>query len=315
MSNHMTQTPFLERNAGDLITAEDWNEMQQLIKSALAENAEGDAENIARLEAALADVDATRFGGKTPQEWTEEYDKRYIKRDDAIAAGEYRRYFKQADRLIVGPAGTQFIEPVVIEHNLCRFPIMQVYALQPLFPSPLPGDDRDPPFANQPFDVQDVRFLVYYASKRDPVAEHLRTESSDWFYWGDHLYGWLDYFGIQPAESQSFDDLLNDFWGAMFNPGLEQDQFRRDSYGHTAYVERWIQDDKTVGDLVREGRWDDLRVAIRPVLLSSGMQLSLEGRNTPQWWNTNAIYAIHLSQNAVEIRVPHAMDLMVLLRS
>jgi len=139
-----------------------------------------------------------------------------------------------------------------------------------------------------------VKFLVYYGTKRDPMAELLRTESSDWFYWGDSLSFWLDQVGVKPALTQSFDDLLNDFWGAMFDPGLEQDEFKNESYGHTSYVQRWIDDDKTVGDLVKGGQWEDIRIALRPKL-------------------TQEAAVFHVSQNAVEIRVPRAMDLMVLL--
>ncbi len=314
MSHHTGYEPYIPHNPGDLISAEDWNEVQQFIKADLADNTAADVQRFEELNDKLEEVDAAKFGGQSPEEWTEELDQRYIKRTDPQAAGEYRRYFKQVDREFVNPdTGDRYFEPAVIEHGLCRYPIVEVYQLAQLFtvdPTSELGAGVAPVF-----DWQDVRFLLYYASRRDPVAELLRTESSDWFYWGDSFTFWLEQFGLTPAMSQSFDDLLNDFWGHMFDPGLEQDQFKRESYSHSNYIQEWIEDDKSVEDLVRGGQWDDLYVAVRPLLLSSGVVTSVS--TTTAWWNNDAnpVRVYHLSQNAVEIRVPEAMDLMVLLRT
>jgi hypothetical protein len=57
-----------------------------------------------------------------------------------------------------------------------------------------------------------------------------------------------------------------------------------------------------VGDLVKGGQWDDLYVAVRPQLISPSPDPA-------------AVGVYHISQNAVEIRVPEEMDLMVLLRT
>jgi hypothetical protein len=254
-------------------------------------------------------VDAARFGGKTPDEWTETYDQRYVKRDDPGAAGEYRRYFKQLDKKL----GDGSIEPAVIVHNLCRFPITEAYELDNIFhPDAVKKAGLKP--EDLPPDWKTMKFLVYYATRRDPVAEMLRTESTDWFYWGDTLSFWLEQFGVQPARSQALDDLLNDFWGGMFNPGLEQDSFKGETFGHSIYVQRWIDTEKTVDDLVKGGQWDDLRVAVRPLLLSPGLNSSMvfQDKTPPKFADLNVI---HLSQNAVEIRVPQPYDLMVLLRT
>lgn len=316
MSQHTANEPYIARNPGDLITAEDWNEVQKLMRADLAENAEADAQAVADLTGKIASVDAPKFGGKTPDEWTDQLDKRYVRRDDPQAAGQYRRYFKQVDRQVLPPGGgTAFFEPCVIEHKLCRYPIVELFELAALFGANPLTDATEPPFV-----WDKVKFLIYYASKRDPIAELLRTESTDWFYWGDPLTFLLDQFGVKPAVSQKFDDLINDFWGKMFDPGLEQDEFKRDSYGHTPYLQRWIDDDKSVGDLVKGGQWDDLRVAIRPQLLSSCLKESVV---PPPAAVTDEVKVLHLSQNAVEIRVPTppgnappvGMDLMVLLRT
>ncbi len=310
MSQPSSYTPYIERNPGDLITAEDWDDLQRFIKADLADNAAADAKNVKDLNDKIASVDAPKFGGKDPDQWTDDLDKRYVKRDDPQAAGQYRRYFKQLDRKIAPPVGTPYIEPAVIEHKLCRYPIVEVFELAPLFQNNPLGEASEPTFV-----WDQVKFLVYYASKRDPIAEILRTESTDWFYWGDPLSFWLDQFGVKPALTQKFDDLLNDFWGKMFDPGLEQDEFKRESFGHTPYVQAWIDKDKSVDDLVKGGQWGDLRVAVRPELISSAVLASLMTDATGVLTGYSDIQVYHLSQNAVEIRVPRPMDLMVLLRT
>jgi hypothetical protein len=291
----MTEDVYKKFNPGELITAEGFMEMQTKIKEEIEAKIAAAKEEIRAGEVATAG-NAKKFGGLEPSEWVAEQDKRYIRREDYQAAGQYRRYFKQADKILGGGK----IEPVVIEHKLHRYPIVEVYKLAQLFTAE-PTKDK-----NKTYDWQVVRFLVYYASKIDPVAELLRTESSDWFYWGDRLTYWLDRFDVKPEKTQAFEDLLNDFWGQMFNPGLEQDQFKGESFGHSGHIEKWL--DKSVGDLMAGKQWEDLRVAIRPQLVSPSPDPVTDDPAAD-------LQVFHLSQNEIEIQVPQAMDLMVLLRT
>lgn len=313
MSDTQPITPYIPHNPGDLITAEDWNDMQIAVRSDLAANAAADDQRAAELRDMIANVDAKRFGGQTPDEWTENLDKRYVRRDDPGAAGQYRRYFKQLNRQVVPPGGgLPVIEPCVIEHNLCRFPLVDLYELQPLF-----RRRPDNEFPEAAAGMQNVKFLIYYASKRDPVAELLFTESRDRFYYGDDLTLLLQQFQLTPALTQKFDDLVNDLFGKMFDPGDEQDQFNRENYAVSPYVQAWIDRDQTVGDLMKGGQWTDLRLAIRPAMIPALAQPMR--RNVDEGGNAEPeiTYAqvFHLSQNAVEIRVPAATDLMVILRT
>lgn len=289
----MTTDLYVEFHPGDLISAEDMNEMQDKIQEDIGTQITAAKKEIIEGEVAQAG-NAKKFGGLDPSELEARQDKRYVMRDDYIAAGEYRRYFKQADKVLGGGG----IEPAVIKHRLHRYPIVEVYKLAQLFAvEPLATKEK-------PFVWQTVRFLVYYASKIDPVAELLRTESSDWFYWGDPLSYWLDRFGVKPEKTQVFEDLLNDFWGQMFNPGLEQDEFKGESFGYSKHVEKWL--DKPVGDLMMGKQWEDLRVAVRPQLISPSLNLTAGA--------ADQILVFHLSQNEIEIQVSSPMDLMVLLR-
>lgn len=307
--------PYIPVQPGGLITAEDINEIQQMIRAEVATNAQSDDKNRQDLTAMITAVDAPKFGGKTPTDWTDDLDKRYIRRDDPQAAGQYRRYFKHLDEIVVRD-GRQVINPALIEHNLCRYPIVEVYELIPLFQS------VDGPTATKlglPDNYQKFEFLVYYANRRDPVADYLNTESNKVIWWGDPIEIVLDQFGLKWPASQAFDDVLNDLWGKMFDPGDEQDQFDPDSYGNSPYTQEWIdRRNVTVGDLQSGGQWKDIRVAVRPRMLSSGLQPSTtatEGSSTGLPGVGDEVDVYHLSLNAIEIHVPRTMDLMVVLRT
>ncbi|NWG18888.1 MAG: hypothetical protein HXY39_01040 [Chloroflexi bacterium] len=318
MTQPASQKPYIEVKPGDLITAESWNELQQHIRADLAANAEADARNVAELKEQIANVDAPKFGGRTPDDWTNDLDKRYIKRDEPQAAGQYHRYFKQLNRTVV-VNGQNRIEPAVITHNLCRFPLVDVYRLMPLFSfTNVDGTEREIGREEQtrlglPDNWKTVKFLVYYASKRDPISDLLYTEApGDRFYWGDPLTLHLDQFGVRPTPTQAFDDLLNDLWGNMFDPGNEQDQFDRDAYGNSPYTQNWIEKDGvTVGDLMKRGQWPDLRVAVRP----QQMPITAEPVAIGDRQVAPRVSVFHISQNAIEIHASSAVELMVLIRT
>ena len=72
-------------------------------------------------EVPVANVDAVKFGGKTPDEWTDVYDERYVRRSDPQASGSERRYFKQVDKVLADGS----LEPVVIEHRMVHYPLVR----------------------------------------------------------------------------------------------------------------------------------------------------------------------------------------------
>jgi len=317
MSHHTSFQPYIPAKPGDSVTAEDNVEVQQYIRADIADLANREAKDIADLTGKLQNVDAQKFGGKSPDEWTGDLDKRYIKRDDPQAGGEYHRYFKQITEQLQSGA----YEPAVIEHKLCRYPVVEVYELMPLFDSSVsagwattPPKGVTDPAGKWPFDPAMTKFLVYYASNRDPFAEYMHTVSGERFYWGDPLTVFLDQFGIKPTATQKCDDVFNDFWGAMFNTGEENDDFKREAYGHTPYIQKWIDGDKSVDDLVKGGQWGDLRVAIRPRLMSSGAATWNPAGNGAAAAPDVQVY--HLSQNLIELQATtRPLEGMVLLRT
>jgi hypothetical protein len=287
---------YIKRNPGDLITSEDWNKVQGLIKKDIVDQ-------VGRIETDLNEfkekpVDAEKFGGNTPDEWTKKFDDRYVQHAELEAGwGEYRRYFKQIDRKLVDKS----FEPAIIKHNLHRYPVVNIFELDYL--------KNSSGTTVKDNDGNSVKFLVYYAGHRDPVAENLMTLGEDDVHWGDSFNLILEQFDISPNPEQYFDDVLNDLWGHMFDPGLSQDHFKRESYGHSKYIQTEILDkDRTVEQLTgKHGLWDDLRMAIRPRMIPAVLLSDVT--------ESTQVQVYHLSQDILEIRVPSAMDLMILLRT
>ena len=74
---HHSQDPWVQANAGDLVKAENWNEVQQYAKADIKKSAaelQGKIEEVkSDLEGKLSEVDAATFGGMTADEWSEEF--------------------------------------------------------------------------------------------------------------------------------------------------------------------------------------------------------------------------------------------------
>lgn len=302
-------TPYIPHSAGDLITAEDWNEMQVLVKQDIATQVGAVQQDLDEFKE--APVDADTFGGKTPGEWVQSLDDRYVQKADLESGwGEYRRYFKQIDRSDLLVDGYR---PVIIKHNLHRYPLVNLFELGELDPTnSRPNDDRQSVLDSR---GNRVKFLVYYANRQDPVSDLLRVEGEDTVYIGDPLPLLMEQFHMTVKPDQLLVDVLNDLWDKMFDPGLSQDNFRPGSYGHSQYLQDdWLRE--TVASLDRGGIWDNLQMAIRPQMMSAFFDEYGGG--------DSRIQVFHISQDVLELRYnpqnfdgqrEQGIDLMVLLRT
>jgi hypothetical protein len=296
--------PFDIFKAGELIVAERFNNVQVEIKKHVSVEVSNVKKDLDDYKA--TPIDANKFGGKTPEEWTKLNDERYVQRSELKGGwGDYRRYFKQLNRPTTDP------DPALIEHNLRRYPTVTLFELMQLITS-----DEDAKKLLSDDTSKDARFVVYYAGRRDPIAEKFMTRSADATFWGDNIELILEQFGLTPTPTQMFDDVLNDLWGKMFDPGLDQDNFRRDAYGHSRYIQtELLGRGRTVQELKAGGVWDDLRVAMRPQMIPTSIDFSTSPAGAQGNRTTNRVDVFHLSQNVVDIKAKIPIDLMVLLRT
>ncbi|MFN8475284.1 MAG: hypothetical protein U0822_24085 [Anaerolineae bacterium] len=300
---------YVEVHPGDLISAGLFNGMQQQIKEDIQSQIAKAKQDVIDGGVKRAD-NADKFDSKSPKDWTDILDQRYAPRvHDHEGTASYRRYFRRMD------AEETLL---VIEHDLHRFPLVDVYRLEPLvvppdlIPTPASGTRPTAP-QNTPF------FLYYGHNELDALQQQpLFTKRLPRRVLGTPWELLLTEVGVQYNDDYSLNDVINDFLDAFFKaPGA-------DEMDHM--VSKWIddhRDSRTVATLKQRGEWDDIRWAVLPRKLADGLAL-VPGNDQVQ--QIVGVDIVHLSYDTVAIQLPanalqpagqpgRFLDLMILLRS
>jgi hypothetical protein len=305
MSDQTECTPYIERQPGDPITAEDWNEMQCKIK----EQFDGvDADKVDGFDASatpepntllaldedgrlptsiIGDADnAAKLGGKPADA--------YVLKSELPDAGRitYRRYFKRLDPEDV----------LVIQHDMAAFPLVDVYELEPL-PSDLPGK-------LVPGDDGNVFFYLYYGTSE---ADRSRLRTSDrtrkrwrWGTWAphrpdDYSFDWLlEEAGVEYNVDDSLGDVVEEFWD-VFLSGDPNDPF---GYG----ISEWVYEHRGMDiSELREppgNEWYDIRLVVLPRKIFFGwFGLLLIGGGSEELFQDHLtmVSVRHLSYDTLEL--------------
>lgn len=294
--------PYVRRAPGALITAEDWNEVQVKIREDIQNQVKAAKEQTKEIGVSRAD-NADRFGSKTPQGWIDELDQRYaLKVHDQEELAAYRRYHKQMEPM----------DTVVLQHNLGRFPLVDLYELQPILPAP---DQGDP--------IMEKFYLYYHHEERDRSRLYTRDRGRVRWPWGTPLERLLGEYPVEWDDDDSLGDVVNDFLEAFFAPP-------NDHMAHRTSL--WIDDkrDRTIAELKRRDEWPDIYWVVRPQRLIAGSPLSMsvivnDARTTAT--ETALVNICHLSYDTLEVTAAddlgtddqgnaiEVIDLMILLRS
>lgn len=297
MTHHSNETPWIPASPGDLITADNWNDVQRYARADIKQSAADLQTKIDDVKQGLENVNAVKFGGKTPDQWAEQFAPRI---HDHEGQSVYRRYIKEF---------TQQVNQAFLSHKLGRFPIVDVYELLPVvdpIPTNLPAaeqgryNDCKLLFYSGHADVDRLNLMVSVYRDRVPLGLPL-----------EQVLGEL---GVQYDGNTSIADIVNDMWNA----------FRRDPNDELKHCTTpWIDDccerDRTVEELKRAGEWDDLYLAYKPAKCAdcgpSAGQDTTDGADGIRFdvdimqvnYDTLLIQANNLVQNQV-------LDLMFLLR-
>lgn len=307
-------SPYVEVHPGDLISAELFNGMQQKIKEDIQSSIDKAKGEVIDGGVKRAD-NADKFDSKSPKDWTDILDQRYAPRvHDHEGTASYRRYFRRMD------AEETLL---VLEHGLHRFPLVDVYRLEPLqipvdlIPTPASGERPTAP-ATTPF------FLYYGHTELDLLQQQpvitppkrlpRRVLGTPW----EML---LTEVGVAYTDDYSLNDVINDFLDAYFKAPAA------DEMEHM--VSKWIddhRDSRTVATLKQRGEWDDIRWAVLPRKLADGLAL-ISGADQQQGVVVG-VDVIHLSYDTLAVQLPtnafrpapggqqsQPLDLMILLRS
>ncbi len=256
-------TPYIPSNPGDLITAEDWNEMQCKVKEDIAANAAATKEEIIEHGVSRAD-NADKFDGRSPAEWTEALDQRYsTKVHDHEGVAGYRRFIKRF---------TPELDKVLLHHKLGRFPLVDIYRLESL--GSIQDEKTRPGFPEQ---FQNCKLFFYYGHadaekyglQRQVYREKIRI--------GIPFHQLLDELAVEYDDNDPIEDVLNDMWDAfMHDPNDQLDHCQ------SPWVRECCGQRRTVAELKRGDQWNDLYVAMIPVRVLVGDPVCLD-RDMPSF--------------------------------
>ncbi len=244
-------TPYIEFEAGGLIDAAEFNQLQIEIQEDIAEQVAEAKSEIQGGKVKEAE-NAEKFAAYSSDAWLAKLDERYAaKNHDHHGYTVYRRYIKKF---------TAKTNEVLLEHGMGRYPIVDTYEL-------LPVTDHA--------DYKDCKILVYYGHT-DADRLGLRVKVfRDEVNLGYALETLLHELGVIYKDTSTIRDVLNDLWAA----------FMKDPNDEIKHCETdWIKEccglKRTIKDLKEAGEWEDLHVALRPRKCGKGTDLLFDGEDT-----------------------------------
>ncbi len=237
-------TPYIEQQPGNLITAEDWNQMQCLVQDDIKTTTQQAIDEISSVPEA---GNAGKLDGKTVDELTQEIIDRAIAKIKASRG--YRKLFL---RLKVG-------EPKVIEHGFNVCPLVDAYQLD-YFPV-VCCEDKDvfPAWTTfYAFHCGQEKRLRYTTANK--VKGSIEIQPRGGPVWGVPLKEMLHRFEVDYTEKSALSDVLNEFWKAL-DP---DNDFDDNQICHSPWFEKCCREEMSVREARDKGHWDDLCVQWRP---------------------------------------------------
>jgi hypothetical protein len=239
-------TPYIPRNPGDLITAEDWNDVQKKTRDDIAKQIQ---DAIQKIDTVPNADNAHKLENKTPDQLSDEILERA--RQELPTRTGYRRLFK---RLKTG-------EEKVIKHKLEACPLVDIYQLD-YFKVICSEDDEK--------SVAWVNFYLYHSSEKRLRFTDTSTnkkyeaeiEPKDGPPYRIPFLDMLGLYKVPYTETSSLGDLETEFWKAFFAD--PNDSFDDDQYCHSPWFDRCCGEKRAVGDLKQKGDWNDLWFKMQP---------------------------------------------------
>lgn len=240
--------PYLERSPGDLITAEDWNDMQRRVRRDIGDTTKKAVEQLTRVQAS---DNADKLEGKSLNELTDEVVRR--------AVAEVRLQSGYLQIFAVLRVGV----PKVIEHCFHLNPLIDVYKLD-YFPVLCSEDGEVEPMW--------VNFYLYHSSEkrlRNPektpsggFPTHFDIEPQREEAFRVPFVELLSRYRIKYDENDSLSDVETELWTRLFAP--PNDVFGDDQHCHSPWFDRCCREEKKIGDVNERDDMNELWVQFRP---------------------------------------------------
>ncbi len=275
MSNQAA--PYVARNPGDLLSASDWNEMQLAIKADIEASKAAVKEEI-REEGVDKAANSEKFDNKGPGEWVAQLDERYAPKvhDHEEVAG-YRRFIKRFSK-----AGED--DMALLEHGLGRYPLVDLYLLTEVVGIALDKEKekdkkRWEELLSENPALQGCKLFVYYGHREAEKYALMASINRNKVRIGIPLERFLAELAVEYEDDDTLEDVLNDMLDAfMEDPN--------DEIGHcrSSWIEKSIDERRTVHELKVADEWPDIRVALAPLQLRGEMahqeaEISLSAAN------------------------------------
>lgn len=247
-----TVTPYIERHPRDLITAEDWNQLQILIQKDVEQRLQEAISGIASVAKA---GDAAKLAGRTP----EEFMKDII--DSALQELNKRTGYMRIFRKLQVTDEDDDVKVSVINHGLKDFPVTDVYQLE-LFDVVCSEDDIR--------EKHPALFYLYHSSERrirtrdgDNEVIEADIEPSGSAVFRIPFSKMLEVYDVSYDDDSSLGDLETEFWDAF--GGRPNDRFDDSDHCHSPWFDRCCGERRTVRDLKKRGDWDEIWFKVMPV--------------------------------------------------
>lgn len=244
-----TAAPYIDRKPGDLITADDWVQLQRLIQDDIAKQV-GDA--VAAITNVATSDDAAKVGGLTPDDLARQI-LDYVERQLPKRTG----YLSVFRKLEIGKES-------VIDHKLGSWPVVSVFQLD-YFRVVAAEDDHV-------FDTLATFYLHHKSEGKIRFRPENDTttatpESVDIDPPGKHPYHipWkhlLQLYNVELPGDATLDEVESEFWQKFC--AAPNDMFDDDQYFHSPWFDRCCGERRTVKQLARD--WDDIYFQMRPRL-------------------------------------------------
>lgn len=240
--------PYIPRNPGDLVTAEDWNDIQRKVKEDIGKQVKDAVSKITKVAEA---ENAHKLDNQTSDELAKAIVQQALQ--ELPKRTGYKRLFKRL----------QGNEEKIVNHELGGCPLVDIYQLE-FFEVVCSEDDQK--------NKEEVFFFLYHSSERKirftavgspatppPGVEIEPTGETAFRIPFAHM---LAYYNVEYTDSSSVGDLETEFWQAfLVDPN---DDFDDDQYCHSPWFDRCCGEKRTVGELKSRGDWDELWFKVKP---------------------------------------------------
>jgi hypothetical protein len=246
-----TVAPYIPHQPGDLITAEDWNDMQRDVKNDIATQT---AAAIAKVKDVDHATNSDKVGGLSIDDLTKSIlDKVYQQLPKRTG---YMQVFLNLSTTAVPP-------DKLVHHGLKAYPVTDIYQLD-YFQAVCAKSER-----SEDQMVEWLLFYLYHSEERrlriPPSQVSIDIETDPKF--RVPFMTLVDQFKEQKlldyTDDTTLDELEVAFWHAMFR-SPPNDSFDPDTYCHSPWFEKCCGEKRSVGDLRKRGDLPQIYLKVKP---------------------------------------------------